>query len=217
MLAPSIGTNAVDSAIGVGASECWYSTPNSTTNHAFYAGTSKVAQISGAGDLTVSGKVVVGPTAVSITSGSSGGNYGLTLPAYLPDRQVSLIVDNVGAITYGEATPLGESGAAAIRGGPVSIDNGQSTPTTLFNVNSVTMPAFFGTITVLMAISNQGQLTTLYEVRGVNASSGWSLSVDRIGDDTGVGLTIDTLGNVCYTTTLINNRASALLNYNMYR
>ncbi len=66
VLYPSLGANSVDYALGIEANVLWYSVPDSTCSHKWYAGATTLMTLSGTGNLSVSG---TGTIASNLTVG----------------------------------------------------------------------------------------------------------------------------------------------------
>lgn len=78
VLSPTLSGAAVDYAIGIEPNSVWYSIPTTSQSYKWYAGTTVIASLSGAGIFTATGGIIVGG---SITSNNATSGIGYAVGA----------------------------------------------------------------------------------------------------------------------------------------
>ena len=96
-------------------------------------------------------------------------------------------------------------------------NNNQNTPLEVneFKFSNLSTKAFSSMVTITI-ITNNDIYDALFELKGLHKSSGWALYSTFVGDDTGVDFTIDSFGQIYYTSSNINEWISTKIKFRAF-
>jgi hypothetical protein len=150
---------------------------------------------------------------------NSAGNLGLgtTAPGYKLD-----VIGTLGASVGATLGSLNVTGGAIINTVDVtpnfgdiskertfSLANGSSGVISGFGFNGSIVRGFQGIATVQIVCSDGANLYANFDLRGLQLKNSWVMSSVFIGDKTGIDFTMNTSGQVMYTSTSIGNYTSS--------
>lgn len=169
VLAESVATAKVDFALGVTTDSIWYSSADTTTEHRWYAGETKVMSLSGTGTLSTKQLEVLSATGTNSVRlaipASLATSYTLTLPAALPSTaNYALVTDTQGQLSFSEMvtanptfTTVSINQTAILKGstsGAVSIKAPATSTSPTF-----TLPSSYGLDGQMLTTDANGNLT----------------------------------------------------------
>jgi hypothetical protein len=84
-----------------------------------------------------------------------------------------------------------------------------------FNFSNTIVRSFNSLTSVYIAKSAGGNLAAIFELKGIqkNTAGSWTLNSTFVGDNTGVVFSIDSTGQVNYTSTSIGNYVSSIIKF----
>ena len=150
---------------------------------------------------------------------SSTGNVGigLTSPAYSLDvsggaRFSVGVTAGTAMINTIDVTP--SLGDISKERSSILSNGASSTPVTGFTFDGTKVRGFHALATVDIIRANGAHLHANYDLRGIQlANSNWQLNSIYMGDNTGVDFTINTSGQILYTSSSVGNYTSSVVKF----
>ena len=91
-------------------------------------------------------------------------------------------------------------------------DNGISTPSDITNFNFNNFTYFTAIVTVSKKLSSNSLYSGI-DIKGIQLSSGWQITTNSIGDDTGINFNINSQGQIQYTSNSVGNWLSTTIKF----
>jgi hypothetical protein len=177
---------------GVNSNTLRYQVETTAANHIFYAASSttnsdELMRITGVGNVVISGST-------STTSVSSGSLYSTNQTT---TNIVSTAISSGNVIVNNN---LNISGISSFFGGSFSANNNVTSASTVTGLlfPSATVRSFIATLNINIS-KPSGNLNSTVTLEGTQLDSGWILYDSALGDSTGLVFTINSSGQILYT------------------